>query len=120
MPIVAVETPASPATAVPPPVPAPTKHTRAPSRSGKAGPAHEDSLGREASLVTQARSALGRGDPRAALRAVRAARALPSHQLDPEELAVEEQALRALGQSDEANGIEVQLRLQYPESDLAR
>jgi len=38
----------------------------------------------------------------------------------PEELAVEEQALRALGQSDQANGIEVQLRLQYPESALAR
>jgi TolA-binding protein len=89
--------------------------------SRRAKPAsHEDSLAREASLVAAARSALGRGDPRSALHAIRAARALPSKQLAPEELAVEEQALRALGQSDEANGIDVQLRLQYPESALAR
>jgi hypothetical protein len=99
----------------------PSKRSRPLSRSARPAVAtHEDSLAREAALVTQARGALGHGDPRAALRAVRAARALPAHQLDPEELAVEEQALRALGQSDEANGIEVQLRLQYPESDLAR
>ena len=82
--------------------------------------AHEDSLAREASLVAAARSALGRADPRSALHAIRAARALPSRQLVPEELAVEEQALRALGQTDEANGIDVQLRLQYPEAALAR
>jgi hypothetical protein len=82
--------------------------------------AHEDSLAREASLVAEARSALGRADPRSALHAIRAARALPSRQLVPEELAVEEQALRALGQTDEANGIDVQLRLQYPEAALAR
>jgi hypothetical protein len=81
---------------------------------------HEDVLAREASLVAEARGALGRGDPRTALRAIRSARALPSRQLVPEELAVEEQALRALGQSDEANGIDVQLRLQYPEAALAR
>ncbi len=81
---------------------------------------HEDALAREASLVAEARSALGRADPRTALRAIRSARALPSRQLAPEELAVEEQALRALGQSDEANGIDVQLRLQYPEAALAR
>ncbi len=82
--------------------------------------AHEDMLAREASLVAEARGALGRGDPRTALRAIRSARALPSRQLVPEELAVEEQSLRALGQSDEANGIDVQLRLQYPEAALAR
>jgi hypothetical protein len=92
-----------------------------PSRTRLARPAaNEGSLAREASLVTEARSALGRGDPESAVRAIRAARALPSRQLVPEELAVEEQALRALGQSDEANGIDVQLRLQYPESALAR
>jgi hypothetical protein len=77
-------------------------------------------LAREASLVHEARSALGRGDPDSALRAIRAARALRSRQLVPEELAVEMQALRALGQSDEANGIDVQLRLQYPDSALVR
>jgi hypothetical protein len=88
-------------------------------RHAKSG-AHEDSLAREAALVAEARSALGRGDPRSALRAIRAARAIPSRQLVPEELAVEELALRALGQSDEANGIDVMLRLQYPEAALAR
>jgi len=81
---------------------------------------HEDMLAREASLVAEARGALARSDPRTALRAIRSARALPSRQLVPEELAVEEQALRALGRSDEANGIDVQLRLQYPEAALAR
>jgi hypothetical protein len=80
----------------------------------------EGLLAREASLVSEARRELGRGDPRSALRAIRAARMLASRQLVPEELAVEELALRALGQSDEANGIDVQLRLQYPESALAR
>jgi hypothetical protein len=80
----------------------------------------EDSLSREASLVSEARNALAHGNPELALRSIRAARALRSHQLVPEELAVEEQALRAIGHSDEANGIDVQLRLQYPESALAR
>jgi hypothetical protein len=103
-------------------IPAPTPSS-APVRAGapRTKPvAHEDMLAREASLVAEARGALGRADPRTALRAIRSARALPSRQLVPEELAVEEQALRALGQSDEANGIDVQLRLQYPEAALAR
>jgi hypothetical protein len=97
----------------------PTNRTRVPSRPGKPS-APEGALAREASLVDEARSALVHGDPRSALSAIREARALPSHQLVPEELAVEEQAFRAIGQSDEANGIDVQLRLQYPESALAR
>lgn len=80
----------------------------------------EDSLAHEAWLVSEARNALGHGNPELALRSIRAARALRSHQLVPEELAVEEQALRAIGRSDEANGIDVQLRLQYPDSALAR
>ena len=92
-----------------------------PNRNRLAKPAaSEGSLAREASLVAVAHGALGRGDPQAALRAIAAARALSSRQLVPEELAVQEQALRALGESDEANGIDVQLRLQYPESALAR
>jgi hypothetical protein len=80
----------------------------------------EDSLAHEASLVSEARNALAHANPELALRAIREARALRSHQLVPEELAVEEQALRALGHSDEANGIDVQIRLQYPASALAR
>jgi hypothetical protein len=78
------------------------------------------SLSIEASLITEARSALAEGDALAALRKARAARTLPVRQLVPEELAVEAQALRALGRDAEANGIDQALRAQYPESALAR
>ncbi len=79
-----------------------------------------DPLEREAQLVSEARGALGRGDARRALQAVRAARALPSHQLAPEELAVEAQALRALGRAGDANQVDDTLRSKFPESALAR
>jgi hypothetical protein len=79
-----------------------------------------DALAREASLVSDARKALGRGDARAALAFVRQARALPSPQLVPEELVVESQALRALGHADEATGVDFTLKTQYPNSALAR
>jgi hypothetical protein len=78
------------------------------------------SLSLEASLITEARSALAEGDALAALRKARAARALPVRQLVPEELAVEAQALRALGRDVEANAVDQALRAQYPESALAR
>jgi hypothetical protein len=99
-----------------------TSRAKAPSAPAHAAKPRfaEDSLSHEASLVSEARRALAAGNPELALRAIRAARALRSHQLAPEELAVEEQAQRALGHGDEANGIDVQLRLQYPESALAR
>ncbi len=80
----------------------------------------EDALMREASLVAEARSALRRGDPSAALSAIRAARKLPSHQLVPEEMALEAQALRGLGRGTEANGVGNALRDQYPDHALAR
>jgi hypothetical protein len=79
----------------------------------------DDALAREASLVVQAREALGRGDPHAALRAIHAARMLPSHQLRPEELAVEARALRALGRDDQAKDVDATLRKRFPESALA-
>jgi hypothetical protein len=79
-----------------------------------------DPLEREAQLVSEARGALGRGDARRALQAVRAARALPSHQLAPEELAVEAQALRAQGRTGDAKEVDETLRTQFPESALAR
>lgn len=85
-----------------------------------ATPSPDDALGREASLVAQAREALGRGDPQSALRAIRAARMLPSHQLGPEELAVEARALRALGKDDQAKDVDSTLRKRFPESALAR
>jgi hypothetical protein len=79
-----------------------------------------DALAREASLVTSARSSLANADPRAALRAIHEARGLSSRQLEPEELAVEAQALRALGRQDEANETDLALKAQFPESALAR
>jgi hypothetical protein len=80
----------------------------------------EDVLMREASLVAEARSALRRGDPSAGLAAIRAARALPSHQLAPEEMALEAQALRALGRANEAAGVGNALHDQFPDHALAR
>jgi hypothetical protein len=79
-----------------------------------------NSLSMEASLITQARTALENGDALSALRKARAARSLPVRQLVPEELSVEAQALRALGRDAEANNVDQILRAQYPESALAR
>lgn len=83
-------------------------------------PSPEDALMREASLVAEARAALVRGDAAAALRAVRAARRLPSHQLEPEELSLEAQALRALGRGDDATAVDGTLKGKYPDHALAR
>jgi hypothetical protein len=80
----------------------------------------EDALAREASLVAQAHDALVRGDPNEALRAIGAARRLGPPQLVPEELAVEAQALRLLGRTNEADENEVILKILYPDSALAR
>ena len=78
-----------------------------------------DALDHEAALVAEARGAIVRGDPQAALRALHAARQLPSRQLLPEELAVEAQAYRALGRDDDARDADTTLRKQFPESALA-
>jgi hypothetical protein len=77
-------------------------------------------LAHETALVVDARAALARGDGQGALRAIRAARALPSHRLAPEELSVEAQALRALGREDDARDADSMLRKQFPESALGR
>jgi hypothetical protein len=79
-----------------------------------------DGLAQEASLVAGARSSLASGDARGALQAIHDARGLSSRQLGPEELAVEAQALRALGRQDEANEADSMLKTQFPESALAR
>jgi hypothetical protein len=63
---------------------------------------------------------LASGDARGALQAIHDARGLSSRQLGPEELAVEAQALRALGRQDEANEADSMLKTQFPESALAR
>jgi hypothetical protein len=79
-----------------------------------------DPLAREAALVADARSALARNAPQAALRTIRATCAIAPRQLIPEELSVEAQALRTLGRTHEADTIEAVLRSRYPESALAR
>jgi hypothetical protein len=94
------------------------KATR-PAHFGRAN-APEDALAREAAWLDQARSALARGDARAALHAARIARSLPAGQLLPEELTVEQQALRKLGKIDQADAVEANLKAQYPDSALAR
>jgi hypothetical protein len=92
-----------------------------PSQARSARPARTgDLLAREAGLVAEGRSALIRGDAKRALAAIHAAQALASHQLAPEELAVEIQSLHALGREREAVQAEVVLKVSYPESDLAR
>jgi hypothetical protein len=80
----------------------------------------DDALDREAALVAEAHGALVRGQPQAALRAIRAARSIPGHRLGPEELSVEAQALRALGRDEDAQAADKLLRKRFPESALAR
>jgi hypothetical protein len=83
-------------------------------------PPSDGALAREASLLAGARRALAQGDALSALQIVRKLRALPAGQLVPEELAVEVQALRALGQNDNANEVEASLRIRFPDSVLGR
>jgi hypothetical protein len=80
----------------------------------------EDSLNREAQLVAEARGAVVRGQPAAALSALRAAQSLPAHALEPEELSLEVRALRELGRLDEANAVDARLRARFPDHALAR
>lgn len=114
---VSVRAPASSAGALPP-----SRPSSRPSSAGSPGSQADafDPLAREASLLTRARAALGQGDPRAALHAVRAAMAVPGRQLVPEELSVESQALRALGRPRDADALTTELRARYPDSALAR
>jgi hypothetical protein len=100
---------------------APSRHASAvppPPEPASAGDTND--LAREASLLGSARAALVRGDADAALRAVHATLGVRNRQLVPEELALEAQALRALGRGDEAAAVESRLRARFPESALAR
>ncbi|MGO8999090.1 MAG: hypothetical protein ACLQVI_37665 [Polyangiaceae bacterium] len=80
----------------------------------------DDSLEREAELVAEARGAVVRGQPEAALSAIHAAQALPGHALEPEELSLEVRALRAMGELDAANAADAKLRARFPDHALAR
>jgi hypothetical protein len=79
-----------------------------------------DALTREAMLIAQARGALRTGDAVGALSAARSAKRIPGAQLEPEALAVEIGALRALGREADAVAAELELRRKYPEHALAR
>jgi hypothetical protein len=79
-----------------------------------------DDLAREAAFLSSARSALASGDAASALRALRAASTIRDRQLVPEGLALEAQALRALGRDAEASAVEARIKTLYPESALAR
>jgi hypothetical protein len=77
-------------------------------------------LAEEARLVTEARSALLRGEAERALTLVRSTRRLPVRALEPEELGLEARALRALGRSDEALAAELRLKSKFPNHSLSR
>ena len=111
-----------------------SRRTRAGHGAGRAGRGHgtrealaharaadrRDSLEREAELVAEARGAVVRGQPEAALSAIHAAQALPGHALEPEELSLEVRALRAMGELDAANAADAKLRARFPDHALAR
>jgi hypothetical protein len=99
------------------------EHAPAPAATPRAAGTEDpsdDALAREASLLANARSALSRSDALSALEMVRRLRALPGGQLKPEELAVEAQALRALGLSSDADEVDSTLRTRFPDSVLGR
>jgi len=79
-----------------------------------------DPLAREASLVAEARSAIVRGEPDAALSALRATETLPTRAMEPEELSLQARALHAAGRDPEAAFAEEQLRARFPDNALAR
>ena len=77
-------------------------------------------LAEEARLVTDARAALVRGEPERALALARSTHRLAARALEPEELALEVRALRALGRTDEALATELTLRRRFPSHTLSR
>lgn len=92
--------------------------TANPERTGTATLSEHDRLAREARMVNEARGALHRGEPDAALRIVRAARSQPGARLVPEELTVEAQALRATGDEAGAQRVDAELARRFPDGQL--
>ena len=88
-------------------------------RSGTTTMSEHDRLAREARMVSEARGALQRGEPETALRVVRAARTQVGARLVPEELTVEAQALRAMGDEAGAQRVEAELAGKFPEQAIA-
>ena len=87
-------------------------------RTGTTTLSEHDRLAREARMVNEARGALHRDEPEVALRTIRAARTQPGARLIPEELTVEAQALRALGDEAGAQRIDAQLASKLSDGEL--
>lgn len=114
--------PAVPADALPHarPAPAPSP-ARAASATASAGPgtASDTDLGHERALVTQARTALARGDAAASLDALdRHAATFPRGRLAEERDALRVTALARLGRRDEARAAAATFATRYPKSPL--
>lgn len=77
-----------------------------------------DSIEREARWVAEARTALMRGEPALAAAKARAARALPSHLFEPEELRILGRALRVMGDDVGADAAFSELVAKYPAEAL--
>ena len=88
-------------------------------RTGTTTLSEHDRLAREARMVSEARGALHRGEPEAALRIVRAARSQAGARMIPEELTVEAQALRAMGDEAGAQRAEADLAGKFPEQAIS-
>ena len=96
--------------------------TTAPSVARVVAAEHDEAsaLAEEARLVTEARAALVRGDADRALLLARGTHRLSARALEPEELALEARALRALNRTDEALATELTLRRRFPNHALSR
>ncbi|HEY1955299.1 MAG TPA: hypothetical protein VGH28_06795 [Polyangiaceae bacterium] len=92
----------------------------APEKTAARPLSEHDRLAQEARMVSEARGALHRGEPATALRIVRAARGTHGARLVPEELTVEAQALRAMGDEAGAKRAEAELSGRFPEQDLGQ
>ncbi len=77
-----------------------------------------DAIEREARWVAEARTALMRGEPALAAAKARAARALPSHMFEPEELRILGRALRVMGDDVGADAAFSELVAKYPAEAL--
>jgi hypothetical protein len=99
--------------------PSTTSTTHQETRDGTTTMSEHDRLAREARMVSEARGALHRGEPETALRIVRAARAQAGARLVPEELTVEAQALRAMGDEAGAQRAEADLAGKFPEQAIS-
>jgi hypothetical protein len=95
--------------------------SHAPPAPGKSTPVvivDGDAIEREARWVAEARTALMRGEPAVAATKARAARALPSKLLEPEELRILGRALRVMGDDRGADAAFAELVAKYPEEAL--